>query len=173
MSESTYQKLPGQGRTWGGRARIWQGGDHLLLVLTQGYVEHYRRFFFKDIHGIILRRTHTGKTWNAIWGGVLAFFGLLALVVDDDAGRVVLACMAAPFAVGLVINLILGPTCACYIRTAVQTERVPAISRLRAAEQFLTRIEPLAIAAQGELQTEQSASELALLQAGQLSPRPS
>lgn len=173
MSDANYKKLPGRGRTWAGHARIWEGPDHLLLVLTQGFTEQYRRFFFNDIQGIVLQRTHTGKTWNAIWGGLLVFFGVLILVVNNDVGRIALACIAAPFGAGLVVNLALGPTCACYIRTAVQTERVVAITRVRDAEQFLARVEPLTLASQGELQTDQSASDLALLQAGQLSSRPS
>ena len=170
MSQPTYKKLSGRGRTWSGHARIWQGEDHLLLVLTSGYVENYRRFFFKDIQGIVVQRTHMGKTWNGIWGGLGLFLGLLALLVPDDVGKIVLACLAAPFVIGLVINLALGPTCACYIRTAVQTERVPAISRRRTAEKFIARVEPLIVASQGELNTEQTSMDLALLQAGQYQP---
>jgi hypothetical protein len=170
MSQPAYKKLPGRGRTWSGRARIWQGEDHLLLVLTNGYVENYRRFFFKDIQGIVVQRTHTGKTWNGIWGGLSLFLGLLILLVQDDVGRIVLACLAAPFVISLIINLALGPTCACYIRTAVQTERVPAISRRHAAEKFIARVEPLIVASQGELNTEQVAMDLALFQAGQYQP---
>jgi hypothetical protein len=44
--------------------------------------------------------------------------------------------------VPLVINILLGTTCHCYIKTAVQTERLLAVGRLRTARKFLDRIRP-------------------------------
>jgi hypothetical protein len=168
MNQPAYQKLPGRGRTWSGQSRIWLGTDHILYVMTRGYVENYRRFFFNDIHGIIVQRTQTGKMWTAVWSVPLFFFVLFAILIDENAPRVAFAILATPFAVGFISNLILGPTCACYIRTAVQTERIPAVSRVRSAEKFIALIEPHIHGAQGELSQEQIASDLALLQAGQL-----
>ena len=167
MSQSSYQKLPGRGRTWGGRSRVWLGADHLLLVLTRGYVENYRRFFFNDIQGIIVRRTKTANVWSVVWAipGALCLAFMAAL---NGPASLVMACLAVPFVVALVINLAVGATCACYIRTAVQTERIPAVSRVRAAEKFIARIEPLIVGAQGELLPEQLTTDLQLLQAGQL-----
>ena len=166
MNKSPYQKLPGRGMTWGGPSRVWLGADHVLLVLTRGYVEVYRRFFFSDVQAFVVQPTSVGKIWNGIWGGLAGVFILPALAVDDVA-RIVLFCLGAPFLIGLLINLALGRTCAFYVRTAVQTERLPALSRLRAAEKFIARVEPLVQAAQGEW-TEQTAFDLALLQSGQL-----
>lgn len=154
MTPSKYTRLPGRGRNWAGVCRVWLGEDHVLVVQSQGYSETYKRFFFKDIQAIILHRTHTGKMWNGIWGGLCFFFVLLALVAQDRVGSTVLVCIAAPFGLGLLINLILGPMCACRIRTAVQTERIVALNRLRATEKFIARIEPLIVAVQGELPQE-------------------
>jgi uncharacterized integral membrane protein len=128
----------------------------VLVVQSRGYSETYKRFFFKDIQAIIVHRTHMGKTWNGIWGGLFLFFALLALAVQDSVGSGVLLCIAAPFGFGLLVNLILGPMCACSIRTAVQTERITALNRLRASQKFIARIEPLIIAVQGELPMESS-----------------
>lgn len=150
---------------------MWLGHDHVLLVLGRGFFESYRRFFFNDIQGVIVRRTHTGKTWAAIWIVGLVFFGTIAAAVNDNVAQAILLGLTAPFAVGLIINLILGPTCACHIRTAVQTERVPAVSRMRAARGFMARLEPLITAAQGELPAEEAATRLAEIQGRSSAPQ--
>ena len=167
MNRSPYKRLPGRGWTWGGPSRVWLAEDHVLLVLTRGYVETYRRFFFNDVQALVVRETHTGKVWNAVWGASAAFFLLFALAAGGGAGTIVLLCLAAPFLAALLLNVALGPTCAFYVRTAVQAERVPAVSRTRAAEKFIAGIQPRIIAAQGELTGEQLAMDLALVQAGQ------
>src|SRR6185295_20286608 len=115
------------------------------------YVETYRRFFFNDIQALLVRRTHIGKIWNAIWGFGAGFFLLIALAVNGGAGTIVSLCFGAPFLAALLVNVALGPTCLFLVRTAVQSERLPAVSRVRAAERFIARIQPLITAAQGEL----------------------
>jgi hypothetical protein len=55
------------------------------------------------------------------------------------------------FAVPLLINNLLGPSCVCHLRTAVQTEELSSLNRLRRARKLLNRIRPLIAAAQGEL----------------------
>jgi hypothetical protein len=167
MSKTGYQRLPGRGLTWTGPSRLWLGEDHVLLVLGRGFYESYRRFFLNDIQAILVRRTHTGKIWNAIGALGLLFFGSIAAVVPDPIARGILVSLAAPFALGLLINLILGPTCACHIRTAVQTERVPALSRVRAAHRFIARVEPLIITTQGDLPAAEAAARLAEIQGEQ------
>ena len=166
MSKTGYQRLPGHGLTWTGPSRVWLGEDHVLLVLGRGFYESYRRFFLNDIQSILVCRTHTGKTWNAIWTFGLIFFGAVAAVVPDPIARGILVSFATPFALGLIINILLGPTCSCHIRTAVQTERVPALSRLRAARRFVTRVEPLILATQGDLPAEDAAARFAEMQGG-------
>jgi hypothetical protein len=150
VTESNYQKLPGSGFTWGGPSRVWLGGDHVLLVITRGYVEVYRRFFLNDIHALIVQRTHTGKIWSAVWGVFATMFIVPGLTLGATVAAVVMFCLAAPFVTALLINVLRGPTCAFYVRTAVQMERVPAIGRVRAAKRFLARIEPLINETQGE-----------------------
>lgn len=163
MITPRYQRLPGRGATWSGPSRLWQGEDHILLVLTRGYTEAYRRFFFDDLQAVVIRRTQIGKIWNAIWALTATFFAFIALQLEGGAA-LTLWCLSAPFVVALLINLALGPTCACHFRTAVQTERVPALSRVRAARQFLARIEPLIQAAQGELPRARIEAELGPVQ---------
>jgi hypothetical protein len=158
-----YQRLPGRGRTWTGPSSVWIAPDHVLLVLGHGFYESYRRFFLDDIQAVIVRRTHTGKIFNSLWTIGLVFFGSLAAVFPDQTGRTFFIALAAPFALGLIVNVLLGPTCACHIRTAVQTERVPAVSRWRTAGKFVSRLTPLIAATQGNL-SEDSISRLGELQ---------
>ena len=67
---------------------------------------------------------------------------------------------AVVFAVPLLINNILGPACTCYLRTAVQIEEMPPLSRVRRARQVLDRIRPFIIAAQGGLPPEEISARM-------------
>jgi hypothetical protein len=158
MNNPNYERLPGRGWSWTGPAHLWLANDHLLHVQSRTFMESYRRFFLRDIQGILVERTQTAQLWSAIWAAGVAFFGIMALIVGGTAA-VVLLVIAAPFAIALIVNLALGPSCATYIRTAVQMERVTAVSRVRAARQFLARVEPLIRAAQADLPTEKIAAE--------------
>ena len=61
------------------------------------------------------------------------------------------------FALLLISNVILGPTCVCYIRTAVQTERLGSVTRIPAARRLLKRIRPLIEGVQGSLSQQEFA----------------
>ena len=163
MKISRYARLPGRGWTWTGPARVWLGEDHVLLVRSRTFFESYRRFFFNDIQGMVVCRTNMGKIWNLIWGFFALLFGLLSLAFDE-IGIIVMLSLAAPFVVALITNVVLGPTCAFHIRTAVQTERLPAVSRIATARHFIVRVEPLIAAAQGGPPGEQVMAELAATQ---------
>ena len=86
------------------------------------------------------------------------------LIIEQDEANAI-----APFTQLLLINLALGPTCACHIRTAVQTERLSALNRVRTARKFIARVEPLIAAAQDVVASEQFMSDLTRLQSGTLS----
>jgi hypothetical protein len=144
----SYKRLPGAASTWTGYHRLWLGPDHVLHVKTTTMNESYRRFFFADIQAITVRRTNLGKYFNAGFGGVFLLFALIGAQVPAP-GWIVLLSFGAPFLMLLLANTALGPTCATYVRTAVQNERVPALSRVRAANRFLERVRPLVAQAQG------------------------
>ncbi len=163
MNKTRYTRLPGAGWTWTGPSSAWLGDDHVLLVRGRTFLESYRRFFFNDIQGIVVRRTYLGRGWNAIWAAFALLFGLVSLAFDG-AGLIITLSLAAPFIIGLIVNIALGPTCALHIRTAVQSEQIPAISRISAARKFIARIEPLISAAQGGPPGEQLMAELAAAQ---------
>lgn len=157
MAEREYIKLTPKRQTRGvavvtsTRSNLWLGKDHLLCVETEAYTESYRRFYFRDIQAITLRKTNRMMILAIIFGAVVVCFGLLALTVDAPEGKWVLGIIAFVFALPLIVNFIYGPTCSCELRTAVQTEKIPSMSRVRRANKVLARIRPLIGEAQGQL----------------------
>jgi hypothetical protein len=141
------------------RSSLWLGEDHLLLVECTGYSETYKRFFFRDIQAFTMRTTKVRMAWNWVWGVLLAISALIIWGAASDwqttgtiiATSIVLICFGIP----LLLNNVFGPTCACEIRTAVQTESLPSLCRIRQTQRVMNRIRPLIIAAQGQLTGEE------------------
>jgi hypothetical protein len=164
-SPPTYTKLPGRGlrrsvfAVSATRCRLWLAVDHLLAVDYTIASEEYRRFYFRDIEALIIRRTAHRQVWN--W--ILLFF-LLATAVPffiawrfAGHGGLLIASLsfAAFWLLFIIINSARGATCQTHIRTAVQNEQLPSLSRLSAARKVLARIQPLIVAVQGEATPEE------------------
>ena len=169
VSKSTYKRLTRErgsgvlGNIGITRSSLWLGEDHLLLVECSGYSENYKRFFFRDIQAVTIRKTKARMVWNWIWGALLALSGLIIWASSYDstapdaffAAMVAAAIMLAIFGIPLLLNNLFGPTCTAEIRTAVQTESLPSLARVRKTKKIMSRIRPLIIAAQGQLSTEE------------------
>jgi len=163
-----YTKLAGRGlrRTAFGltatRCQLWLGADHLLTVDYTIATEEYRRFYFRDIEAIVIRRTAGRQMWNWILG-VLAvltagpfFIGWFS---ERSTGLLVTSvCIATLWLVFIAINSLRGATCQAHIRTAAQTEQLPSLGRLPVARKALARLQPLILAAQGEATPEELAA---------------
>jgi hypothetical protein len=78
------------------------------------------------------------------------------------------------FALPLLINNILGPSCVCHLRTAVQIEELPPLNRLRRARKALNRLRPFMVAAQGGLPPEEISARMraAVASPDSVAPRP-
>ena len=151
-----YRRLPGRGATALQHVRLYEGPDHLLQVASTGYSENYRRFYFRDIQAISVRKTQIGKIINGVFAFFIALFGLPAF--DMSLGpAIAMWSIAGFFALLLICNVILGPTCVCYIRTAVQTERLGSVTRIPTARRLLKRIRPLIEGVQGSLSQQEFA----------------
>lgn len=137
------------------RSNLWLGKDHLLSIETEGYTESYKRFYFRDLQAITLRKTVRMLVLAIVLGLFAAFFGWLTLIADAAEAKWILGVITGVFAVPFVLNLIYGPTCACHLRTAVQTEEVPSLGRVRRARKIIARLRPLIAAAQGDIHPEQ------------------
>lgn len=149
-SKSTYRRLGGQGATMTYYARLYLGPDHLLQAASTGYSETYKRFYFQDIQAIIIRRTTAWAWWTAFWIIPALLLGWGAGTAAPDAAPF-LSVIAGIFFIGLVFNLIAGPSCACHVQTAVQTEKLVSLKRLRKVRKILSQVRPLIAAVQGTL----------------------
>lgn len=134
------------------RSSLWLGPDHLLCVDFNGYAENYKRFYFSDIQALTVRETRRRTIWNVILLIPLIFslVGLFASLFPFSTGGVIGWSIAATiFFIPAVVNNFLGTACACQLRTAVQTEELPSLSRVRKTRAVLAKIRPLITAAQG------------------------
>ena len=165
-----YERLPGSGRSSAAvinaaRHSLWLGPDHLLSVRNQGYSEDYKRFYYADIEAVVANRS---TLWTfSLWlvGLVLGAAWLLALVGWllnwESVGIVLMAGIGTFLAIVFLANLLQGPTCATYIRTAVQFERLHSLNRLRTVEKALRRLRPRIDAVQEPLPPEEAADAYA------------
>ena len=143
-----YQRLPGVGSRGSQRVRLWQGPDHLLFVASSALGERYKRFYFADIQAIVIRKTAGWLGWAIVLLAATGISGLIAAEVSEADGRIVMLSIAGVFFLLLIVHAALGPTCRSVIRTAVQTEELPSLKRVRNTDKVLARIRPLIESAQ-------------------------
>ncbi|MBI5802197.1 MAG: hypothetical protein HZA92_15920 [Verrucomicrobia bacterium] len=176
-----YRKLPGRGTRREGtfivtvaarQSALWLGVDHLLLVDSTLASQDLKRFFFRDIQAVIVRKTHSGRTVNIVMASFAAVVCGLTLTVNDPAGRIALFVIAAFFGVVLLVNSLFGPTCETHLQTAVQREQLPSLHRLRTARKVLRTLRPLIESAQGQLTAEEARARAATLAAAHIAPAP-
>ena len=148
---NSYAKLPGVGHQIGSYTRLYRGADHLLQVSSVTFSESYKRFYFRDIQAFIVIRTNT-------WFLIIGLLFILALLLTglavgsgDSVGSIVLGSFAVLLLILAAIVGLRGPSCRCLVRTAVQTEKIPSLNRLRHAEKILAELAPLITAAQGPM----------------------
>ncbi len=136
-----YRRLPGKGlrregfvavaRTWG---TLWLGRDHVLSVDTHLFSEDYKRFYFRDIQALVIGKTRRGMVWNIVLSLFLALWLLISFGQSGPTGVTLWLIVAGVFALLLLINVFRGPTCTCYLITAVHQEVLPSLDRIKKAE---------------------------------------
>lgn len=133
---------------------LWLGPDHLLSIDSRRFSEDYKRFYYSDIQAFIVRKTAIGKFKNLFLALFCALFILIALSAGD--GRIIfLWVVAGTFFGALLMNSLMGPTCMCHIKTAVQIEELPSLNLMRTTRKAMGRLRPLIEAAQGRLTREE------------------
>lgn len=172
--KKTYQRLPGRGRSSVGlisvsRHSLWLGPDHLLSVRNQGYSEDYKRFYYADIQAII---AHRSAAWVfSLWfvGIVMATAWLLTLagwLLDwEPVGVIVMGGAGAVLTIAWLGNFLLGPLCITHIQTAVQSERLFALNRMRTVQKALRRLRPYVDAAQQPIDPDEQQARYAAAEA--------
>ena len=173
MADTQYRRLTWPRRRKGTfiavtyvRSSLWLGPNHVLVVDSNGYSETYKRFYFQDIQAVTIRLTSRRLGWNWLLGPLTGFcllgwtYGLLASRGVDLSGIIPGVIITLLFAIPLLINNLRGPTCACTLRTAVQTEELPSLCRLPKTRRILNLLRPLIAQAQGQLAPEEIPARL-------------
>jgi hypothetical protein len=159
MAQTEYQRLTRtksqHGVVTSARSSLWLGDDHLLRIDSSGYTENYRRFYLRDIQAVIIRKTIGMQIWVLVFGMLALVSAMFAVGVSDPIAIGIWWGLVGLFLLLLTINLLRGPCCAFHIKTAVQLEPIPAITRIRRAHQMLDRLRPLLAAAQGQVSREE------------------
>lgn len=142
------------------RSTLWLAASHVLQVNSGPMRDDYRRFYYRDIQALQLRRTPRGMVYNLVLGFVLLIFALIAAVAGDPAAQASFALFAIVVAVLLGINALRGPTVHCLLRTAVGFYPLPSLSRLRPARRAFARLRERVEAVQGTLSDEAVAARV-------------
>lgn len=160
--QKTYRRLPGRAQKHfallkNERCSLWLGHDHLLHIRRQYYRETAKRFYLKDLQAFNIGRTSWGRWLNIVLLGWIIGFTCTAVAagiwMDWGVGLAV-GIVPVFLLAGVLLNTAFGPTCACYLHTAVQTERLPSLGRLRTARRTVALLKPLIEAEQGRLTPE-------------------
>jgi hypothetical protein len=142
---------PGVGASIFSRCRLYLGHDHVLSLETKGFTESYRRLYFADIQAIVTIKTRKWNQLNIILPLITCLLFILAMLAGAGPGRISLAAVGAVFLAACLQNLLRGPTCNCYIMTAVQKEQLPSLGRIRTANKVITMLSRSIEAFQGKL----------------------
>jgi len=149
-----YRKLPGLKKGFMvGRHTLWQGSDHLLQVYSRLGIEDYKRFYFSDIQAIITRKTRIGRIQNAILGGFIFLF-TLAAISFEQGWSLFFTVADGVMLLFLLLNLLKGPTCETRLLTAVQTEKLHSLNRVKSTFKVMDRLRASIEAIQGNLAAE-------------------
>lgn len=141
--DPAYKRLKTSGLTLAGRTSYWLGPDHLLLVEVQSYTERYRRFRFDEIEAICGYKSARRILINIILLVLFLLFGIIPVAsaartsVDLTYGGALMVVFGGLF----LWNTVRGPTCSAQIITAVQTTRLPGISRMKQLEKLIEAIQ--------------------------------
>ena len=150
----------------GKRQELWLGSDHLLELHILRYSERSRRYYLRDIRAITVDQTDTQRLYTLLWLAFAVLFAGAAALLFTFGGTDPIALGAGAAAaggvvlmvIGLLRNLVNGPTCRCQLHTAVQSADLFSLPRLRKAERFLGDIVPAIEAVQGSADVETFAS---------------
>jgi len=151
-SQQPYIRVPG--RSWltvAGRHSLWLGDDHALSVWNHYVTEEYKRFYFRDVQAIWLSRTSRRRSIGLVFGGLAVFFLPIAWLTRTSPVVVFPAFPAAVFAILFLVNWARGPSCECWLKTAVQTERLVCLRRMKTAQKALQLLRRRIEAVQGRL----------------------
>jgi len=155
MAQSIYRRLTGRARTFSGYSQLWIAPDHLLMLRSTRFTEFYQRFALADIQAVIVTELPARFPLQAALGAA-ALLWLLSFTLV--ASRFAKGFFIITGAIGLamvILDVVRGPRCRCYLHTAVSRELLTPVARLRTARAFLAKLQPAIEAVQGVVTSEQ------------------
>ncbi len=160
VKKKEYNRLPGSGlkrgsflSLFGIRASIWTGEDHLLCLYSTGLSEDYRRFYYRDIQAITTQQTSQYKIEIVILVLLSMVLAYPSIILSGIPATIFMI-ITGLFMAFLIVHVLRGPTCTCYLYTAVSKEELPSLNRLKNAVTSLDIITPLIEEVQGRLRPE-------------------
>ncbi len=173
-SPQRLRRLPGRSPSFRlsrttASARLWMDDRQLVQETVRSYTQEIQRFAFADIQAIQIRRTVRGLVYNGVLGTLLMLDLLFAWAADSQAETrlIVGGCIAAPFLILLLVNILRGATCRTVLLTALGPQPLPSLSRMRPARRALEAIIAGTGAVQGALRPEEAALQVDRAQTGQ------
>jgi len=143
----TFKRIARRGFIISGHS-LWLNSDFMLSVSGGMFSEDYKRFYFQDIQSIIFHKTDAWKIWNWVLGCLAALSMTLLMIMSGGRGILFIGLAAALISAALAVNISFGPSCVCYIATAVQMEKLIPLNRLKIAKRTVETLRPLIIQAQ-------------------------
>lgn len=129
-----------------GSVRLWFGEADLLQVTYTPGRERYERMPYANVQAVMLMETN-GWYWRlGIWGGLALMVGLVCVALS--AGLVELLFALVVPVLFLLVELIRGRTCQCFLLTGVERYRLHPWSRRRTALKGLRQLSERVRAAQ-------------------------
>ena len=125
---------------------IYAGPDHLLMVARDGSTEQYRRYYYRDIQGIVIHQTRMRILYMILPCGLALPF-IAVMLLDSSVGLFWMILVALITA----WNIYLGPTCDCYLQTQTFVQRLWTVNRVRRASRVVRRLGGLVGPAQADL----------------------
>lgn len=161
--DKEYKKLPGSWFSWRGENSLWLGQDHLLFVRIRGYKEYYKRFYYNDIEYIMIQKTVYSTMLSIIYilGGTTAILGAFYIESIDN---IVFYIIVLLFLLLYLINYFQGSSCVCFLSTAVQTEKLISLKRIRKAKKVINLLRNSIENVQGPLTSEMIQEKMGMLE---------
>jgi hypothetical protein len=132
----------------GRRVQLWTGKDHLLIVEWNGYTENYKRVQYSDIQWMSMHKTDAFIGTNGLLATLMAVFLVIAVLAPDSTLRGIFLVVSSLAMALLAGNIIAGPTCKSFLGTAVQTEDLVSLTRIKKARKVFDTLRPVITAAQ-------------------------
>ncbi len=148
---SIYRRLTGRKRTLTGYSQLWLAADHILLVKSSRFVEHYQRFALADIQSIVITHAVEDSRLQIGSAGAAILWTLIALAVTSLFAKIFFVATGAIGLLIVVLDLARGPRCRCHLYTAVSRELLPPVGRVRTAQKLLSQLRPAIEAVQGAM----------------------